>query len=289
MNILALVASASTEADANFIDSSEITELAKAIKMYGVIPVILAAMIIALGIFIIFTIRSNKKYTDTILQLFKDKDTNITNQNNILIEKITAIIDQKNKEVRTERNLVNIFMKLNYTLKEECHQVQEKLNCIRVGVYVCHNNTTTNTGLPFFKTSCISEWISKTHFNSGGVGAHTDLQLGIFYNLVKQTVEEGHCIIYDISEDKFTYNATVRKCMNNLGAASSIIVPIINDEDHHLGAITIEFSEPISKDTDLSDIINEGKRLAEKIAPLLDYSLYDEEVIENKNFKNNGG
>lgn len=274
MNVLTFIASASTETDAISINTSDITDLANAINRYGFIPIILSAMMLVIGLFIGYMIYTNKKYTNQLID-----------QNKTLMDKLQSITDQKNKETKTERNLVNIFMRLNYTLKEECHQVQEKLNCIRVGIYACHNNTTTNTGLPFFKTSCISEWISKTNLNPGGVGVHTDLQLGIFYNLVKQTVEDGSCIIYDIREDKFTYNATVKKCMAELGAISSIIIPIINDEDHHMGAITIEFAAPLSKEEDLTERITEGKLLAEKIYPLLDYSLYDEEVIENKNFR----
>lgn len=277
------------------INTADIDNLAGTIEKYGFIPVILAGMILVIGVFIGYIIYNNKKYTnqitdlfnkqiETTLELLKERDKNLTDQNNMLLEKITNITDEKTKEVKTERNLVNIFMRLNSILKDECHQVQEKFNAIRVGVYACHNNTTTNTGLPFFKISCISEWISKNNFNSGGIGVHTDLQLGIFYNLVKQIVEEGYCVIYNIQESKMIYNSMIRKYMNNLGAVSSIIVPIINDEDHHIGSVTIEFNEPINKDQDISSIITECKNLAEKIIPLLDYSLYDEDVIEDKNY-----
>ncbi len=260
------------------IDTDSIISLAEAMDRFGVLTVIIAAMVVCIGVFVVFVLSANKKKSDNLINLLKQESENTLKQNNVLLEKITELTEQQNKEAKTEKNLVNIFMKLNNTLKEECHDVQEKLDCARVGIYACHNGSKTNTGLPFFKTSCISEWVSRNHMITGGVGFHTDLQLGIFYNLVKKVFEQGYCVIRSLDEGKDEFeNVGAYKYLTTIGVESSVIVAIINSEDLHIGSVTMEFMTPLDNDDKIKMAIEEGKKLANKLVPLLDYSLYKDE------------
>ncbi len=281
-----LMSLASQEAD--IFSSNAITDMAKAIDQYGILTVILAGIMVAIGAIMWFIFKSSRKHSNDLsellkeqsqntLELLKEQNENTLKQNSILLDKITELTDQQHKEADTEKQLVNIFMRLNFTLKDECHQVQEKLDCMRVGVYACHNGSKTNTGLPFFKTSCVSEWISKKFLISGAIGFHTDLQLGIFYAIVKDVFENGYYIIKDIEASKAEL-PNAYKYLSGLGAKSSVIAAIMDTEGLHIGAVVIEFDKPLI-DEDVEHVLEEGKHLADKIAPLLDYSLYDKDDI----------
>lgn len=285
--ILHLLSLASSEA--NIFPQNTVTEMADAIDKYGALTVVLAGMMVAIGTVMWFIFRSNRKHSNDLsemlkeqnqntLDLLKEQNQNTLKQNSILLDKITELTDQQHKEADTEKKLVNIFMRLNFTLKDECHQVQEKLDCMRVGVYACHNGSKTNTGLPFFKTSCVSEWISKKFIVTGAIGFHTDLQLGIFYNIVKEVFEKGYFIIKDAENIKIEL-PTAYKYLSSLGARSSIIVAITDNAGLHIGAIAMEFNEILEDENRINEIVLEGKHLADKIAPLLDYSLYDQDDI----------
>lgn len=256
-----------------------IASLAEAMNKFGILTVIIAAMIVGIGALVFFIMNMNKKNRDNLNLLLKEQNENTIAQNNLLLEKITELTDQQYRDNNAEKNLINIFMKLNNTLKDECHNVQDRLDCTRVGIYACHNGSKTNTGLPFFKTSCVSEWISKKHLISGGVGAHTDLQLGIFYDLVKEVFEHGYYVIRNVEDPEFD-NVNAKKFITSLSVKSSIIVAITNSEDLHIGSVTIEFSHVLTDEEEIKEAIEEGKVLADKIVPLLDYSLYDENSIE---------
>lgn len=283
-----LMSSASSEADV--FSSNAITEIADAMDKYGILTVILAGMMVAIGVTMWFILKSNKKRSNDLsemlkeqnqntLELLKEQNENTLKQNSILLDKITELTDQQHKDANAEKKLVNIFMRLNFTLKDECHQVQEKLNCMRVGVYACHNGSKTNTGLPFFKTSCVSEWISKKYIINGAIGIHSDLQLGVFYNIVKEVFEKGYYVIKDAEGNKEEM-PNAYKYLSGLGAKSSVIIAIMDTDELHIGAVAIEFNEKLEDDERITEIVNEGRRLAEKIAPLLDYSLYDQDTID---------
>lgn len=256
------------------VDTTTITNLSEAMDKFGILTVVIAAMVVCIGIFVLYTLSTNKKKSDNLTNLLKEQNENTLKQNAVLLEKITELAEQHLKETETEKNLISIFMKLNDTLKDECHNVQTKLDCARVGIYACHNGSKTNTGLPFFKTSCISEWVSPKYLCSGGIGFHTDLQLGMFYTLVKEVFEHGYCIIKDIDQpDESEKNVNVYKYVTALGVSSSVIVAITNYEGLHIGSVTIEFKHPLDDEDKINFAIAEGKKLAEKIVPLLDYSL----------------
>lgn len=270
-----MILSASAETSESM-NPDSIISLAEAMNKFGILTVIIAAMVVCIGIFVVFVLTSNKKKSNNLMALLKEQSENTLKQNNLLLEKITELTEQQYKEAKTEKNLVNIFMKLNNTLKDECHNVQETLDCARVGIYACHNGSKTNTGLPFFKTSCISEWISNKYLITGGVRFHTDLQLGIFYDLVKEVFENGYCVIKDVNDSDESANRSAYKYLTALGVQSSVIVAVINSEDLHIGSVTMEFKHPLDNEDKIKAAVEEGKRLAEKIVPLLDYSLYED-------------
>ena len=285
-----IASSAATTADSNSFTVQSITDLSKAINEYGIVTVVLAAMLIGIAGMVLFTFKSNKKHTNNLTELFKqqnqttidllkEQNKNTIDQNELLLKRLTELTDKNKKETNTEKNLINIFMRLNFTLKDECHAIQEQLNCMRVGIYACHNGAKTNTGLPFFKASCISEWISKKFLMNSVMGLHYELQLGIFFNTLEKIFEKGYCVIKDINDVKGESNY---KYMNSMGISSSVIIAVLNNDDLNIGAITIEFDHVLTDEDNIDNIIKVGTELSKKIVPLLDYSLYDESDITSK-------
>lgn len=287
-NLLGLMTSASTEADV--FNANAITDLSNAMNKYGVVTVIIAAMVVAIGVFITYVLHHNKKQSNEIAkmlqqqneittEMLKKNNETIIDQNNLLIDKVVQLTEQQKKDETAERKLVDIFMRLNVALKEECHETQEILKCARVGVYACHNGAKTNTGLPFFKTTCVSEWVSKKYLMMGKVGTHTDLQMGMFYNLVSHVFVDGFYVIHDV-EELHTTEFNAYKYLAGTGAMSSVIVAIVNNDGNHMGSVVIEFDDVLDDENKVSEAIQAGKDLSEKIIPLLDYSLYTVDDIE---------
>ena len=278
-NYILFLSEAAEEAVSTTVDPNTITDMAEAIDKFGVGTVLIAAMICYISIFITCILASNRKKSNDLTKMLKEQNENTLKQNMLLLEKIT---EHQCKEINTEKNLVNIFMKLNNILKDECQDVQTKLDCERVGIYACHNGAKTNMGLPFFKTSCISEWMSAKTMMVSGIAVHNNLQLGIFYSLVKKVFEDGYCVIYNTGNNSSEFeNVSVSRYLNMLEIETSIIVPILNSDGLHIGAVSIEYKSKVSDEEAIKKAIENGRKLAHKIAPLLDYSLSGDDFINN--------
>ena len=292
--LLAEAASSSTSEDASSM-SSDIINIAKAINDYGFITVLMATLIVTICVVIIFIFRSNRRHTQNtanmfkeqnegILEMFQSQNKNIMDQNTLLLNKISELTEIHHQEVKTEKNLVPIFMKLNYALKDECHKIQDELDCMRVGVYACHNGAKTNTGLPFFKASCISEWVSGKYILASFMSVHAELPLGMFFNAIIELCHNGYTVIHDVDKESDIKPASTQY-LKAMKAKSSVIIGITNDDDINIGAVTIEFDKPIEDDSQIERIVNIGKELTSKLVPLLDYSMM--EINENNDNKSN--
>ena len=264
--------------------TDNIVDISKAMNDYGIITVIMAALIVGIACVVLFVFRSNKKHTDNMTKLFNDQNKqmlemlntqnkNTMDQNGLLLERISELNDHHHKEVKTERNLVQIFLRLNSALKDECHKVQESLDCMRVGVYACHNGSKTNTGLSFFKASCVSEWVSRKFLLTSVMGLHTELPLYLFFNAVNDVFTKGYTIIKDSEADKAAKPAS-STYMEKMGVKTSVIIGIVS-RDISIGSVTIEFDTIVDDEELLKKTVTIGKELSAKLAPLLDYSMLE--------------
>lgn len=259
-----------------------VEQMADMMSSYGIITVIMGAFLLIVLALVAYLIINDRKRSKSMMDLLDHQTTELEKRdkkNQELIEKLTIDREEKEKEEQTEKNLVAIFIKLNLVLKEECRILQEKLNCNRVGIYVYHNGSKSLSGLPFFKTTCISEWLTKKLLMKTKLHEHTDVPLGMFYNLVSGLFVDGHFIIKNRDDIKDTEPVTYER-LCQLCAKSSILISVKNKDESDIGCIVIEFDDILTSDEQVNKIIEDGKDLASKISLLLDYSLYSKDDIE---------
>jgi hypothetical protein len=278
--ILQLISTTTTEA-IDILDNDAVTEVAETINKYGVVAVVLAVFIcIVIGV-IGYVLLENKKSSKEIINMMKKQNEIINAQNETLIKKLTETESNKKNEEKVERGLVDIFIKLDMAIKDYCKELQEDLKCDRVAIYVCHNGSKSNMGLPFFKTTCISEWRSKSKLMRSNLIAHSDIPLGMYYNAVKKLFINGYYIIKDRDSLKASDTAAYEQLVV-LDSKSSIVVSIKAADGSQSGAVVVEFSEPIGDDVEkLNTYIEKIKELAEKTSPLLDFSKHENNALEN--------
>ena len=148
----------------------EIGLLSKYIQEYGPLIVILAIFLCIVFAIVMYLINTNKKSIQSNTEIA----TTVAKMLEEELKKNSKSSDQKHY---SERNIVNIFMELNKTLKTECEHTMKKSNSDRSAIYVFHNGTHASHGLPFFKLTCISETISKNSNANIKIGDHSSVPL----------------------------------------------------------------------------------------------------------------
>lgn len=264
------------------LNTDSVKQMADMMSSYGIITVIMATFLIIVLVLIAWLIVNDHKRSKSVMNLLDHQTTELEQRdkkNQELLERLTLEDAEKQKEEQTERNLVGIFIRLNLVLKEECRILQETLHCNRVGVYVYHNGTKSLSGLPFFKTTCISEWLTKKLLMKTKLHEHTDVPLGMFYNIVAGLFVDGYFIIKNRDDIKESEPVTYEK-LCELSSRSSVLIAIKSKDDKDIGCIVIEFNDNLETDEQVNNIIQSGKELSEKISLLLDYSLYSQDDIE---------
>ena len=174
--------------------------------------------------------------------------------------------------IRTEENLVEIFVKLNETIQESVVELRRCCDADRVSVYVFHNGSYSSHGLPFFKFTCINEKIKKYSGMTPKIHIHNGLPLSMYGGLIADIYRNGEIVCENIDtvreKSPILYGEFVDQ-----GVKSAIANAIYDANDNILGVILTEFVK--ERDIDglammKADILNTIKHLA----PVLSYASY---------------
>lgn len=175
----------------------QITSLAELIHKIGPVAVILAVFLILFLVIVMTLLKgfmnNQKKLQEQNEQLTQIMITTFENQKKLRDEEDESASIQKKKY--DERNMVGIFVELNRTFKMDCKQYAQALSCDRIAIYVFHNGSHSSHGLPFFKTTCVSEWIKP------GCGIPTHLMdsnavpLTVFDDIIDRLYTYGQVIV----------------------------------------------------------------------------------------------
>lgn len=219
------------------------------------------------------TVESTRKYIDNMsennsklldmIENLKSNPTNIHHYEDECIE-----VDGIKYE---EKNIMSIFIKLNYRLKQECKEVLESIGSDRTAIYLFHNGASSSHGLPFFKMSCISEYINNTCGSSTSkLKDHTNIPINLFDDMVEKLYHEGE---YVLSEDTCDSDQILYKVLLKNKKKNCIFCSIMDAEYRIMGFIVSEFSSTLLKE----DIIKykiKLKKLASRVSPILEFSNY---------------
>lgn len=247
--------------------ANQVDNLAGSINKYGASAVILGVFIVLVILLVIGMNNSNKKMIERLVDSNQSYYDTIQKQNAELMQKLMD--SEKNSKSYDEKDLASIFIKLNSILKIECRKVQTKLNADSLCIYVLHNGTVATHGLPFFKMSCICEWIRKGSGISSRLREHTGLPLTLFDKLICGLFNNGEYIIDSANIDESNLNMFITgpKVLNCFCSA------IYDNENKIMGFIAAEFSYDIQCDeTTLKKVKEQLWDLAALVKPVLDYS-----------------
>lgn len=190
---------------------------------------------------------------------------------------------ERNEEVFDEKNLMDLYMKLNTKLKEDCRDAMEILEADRTSIYAFHNGSQSTHGLPFFKFSCICEYIAKGSGSRSKMKIHNSIPLNLLDDVMNRLWAEGHYEYYPNSDDATDDNNFISKLLLQDKNKTCIFYTIYDMENKIIGFILSEFSKDHFTPEELKEKKKFLKLLAEKISPILEFSNY------HKNMKKDAG
>lgn len=255
--------------------TEEITTFAKLINDYG-LAIVLSA------VFLFIVIINNKKMQKNYSEMNKSREESnkilldsILNQNKLLTEQLKS--SNNTKEVvplYDEKNIVEIFVKLNEVLKTECQETSRETNSDRTAIYVFHNGTHSSHGLPFFKMSCVCEWINKGAASNTKLSEHTNMTLNLFEPIVSNLYKNGEFII-DSEKEKDPSNLLFIKSTK---IKKAIFIAIYDEDNNIMGFVANDYNKDIPLDIEI--VKEKMQTLCDKVKPVLEFSNYQEMAKE---------
>lgn len=235
------------------------------IHEYGSLIVILAVFLVVFLTIIGYILHTNKKSFDGQVELNEQIVTSILN--NYFKNNLNVIHGKK----YNEKNIVNIFMELNKTLKSACDRIMRKTNSDRTAIYVFHNGTHASHGLPFFKITCICETISKNSNTNVKISEHSSVPISMFdYIVTNLFYNSEHKInienTSDPSEIVFLKNTKIKECF---------FIPIYDDDNNMMGFVFNGYNT-IKENRNIETEKEYLVELARMAQPVIEYSKFQE-------------
>lgn len=185
---------------------------------------------------------NNKELTDQIALLQSQlNNLQCNNQNGVNPNAIKFTPER-------QENLMNVFLRINNSLKHTCRELLNEIDSDRVAFYLFHNGTHSTRGVPFLKTSCICEF-SKSGYNAYHlIQEHKDLPISFLGSLVSDLVEKREFVIY---KNDTIMDAFISRIILNEEDKTCLFCGIFDpDSGEVLGFITAEFNNVTKFDPD---------------------------------------
>lgn len=240
-------------------NGNQVEHYSKLLNDYGITVVILSVFIVLL--FLVVGI---------IIKVMMSSYKQIKKQQNDMIT--TILQNQEEAKIPTkEKNIIGTFIKINDSIKDALKTISKKVSADRLSVYVFHNGSYSSHGLPFFKTSCVSEIIRK----NCGIGRksleHSNLSLSIIDDSIKEMYKFGRIEVKNIEEIKVKF-PVLHHMLEETEIISATGVAIYDTENKMLGILIAEFI------TDQSEILDQVTNTLIKetklLSPVLEFSDY---------------
>ena len=204
--------------------------MAKLLSEYGPYIVILAVFLVIFLTIIVYILHANKKIIENEREMTNKLVTSFLND---YFSKNSKVLTNEEPKQYDEKNIVDIYMRLNKALKNACEETLKKTGSNRTAIYVFHNGSHASHGLPFFKMSCISEKVSKDSNVNIKMADHSAMPLSLFDSIVASLYNNSNYrIVIDKATDPgdliFLKGTKLKECF---------FVPIFDDEDNMMGFI----------------------------------------------------
>lgn len=246
--------------------SNEVSQYAELIDKYGIGIVIAAAFIvISLGVMFIM-LRSYLKSQRIIQQQQQAMFTAI-------LDNMSSSKVQEQNEKKEHKELIDTFVKINGMIRSTLENLSMQVGADRTSVYVFHNGTNSSHGLPFIKTSCLSEVMRRGTLVARKISIHQNLPLSTFDKSVIHLVTIQQDYIEDSSTDERF--PAINNLLTSSGVISAAFLALYDDENNMLGIMITEFTNKKTAE-DLDRILSIMKTESTKIIPVLDYADYQQ-------------
>lgn len=246
----------------------EIGDLALLLEKYGPIIIILSIFLVIFISLFIFMINTVKKYIETTQSMNAQLVTSLLNEH---FSKDNDINMEESNKSYDEKNIVNIYMKLNKSLKNACESILLKTSSNRTAIYVFHNGAQASHGLPFFKMSCISEKVSRDSKANIKMAEHSSMPLSLFDNIVSS--------LYDNNEYRIIRTQTTDPgdliFIKHTKLQDCFFVPIFDDDDNMMGFIFNGYNK-YDNNKDIEKEKEYLEDLATMAKPVIEFSKFQE-------------
>lgn len=258
----------------------DVSEVTKLLDQYGPVMTILAIFLVIFIALIFFVLKqqanANAKMREDNSELMK----NLLNTNREMLDNALKKIAPP-VSVATEPKVLNLmetYSKINESLKDNCRAYLDKTTADRIAIYLFHNGTHTTHGFPFFKFSCICEYITKGTLSR--MKDHLDFPINLMGDMVTLLMRQGE--YYEFSEASKNMTRPIDPMIYKLltSDSNSFIVCAIFDSDNNImGFILSEFNRSILNDTNIQIRKDIMADMAKSVSPILEFSEF------NKNYK----
>lgn len=247
-------------------------EVANTVNSFGVTVTIISVFIIiflAISFYIIKETNQINKATMDSNKLLIDE---ILSQNKVLIDKTRTITEGLDKFNDDEKGLMRKYIEINSNIRDICSKFIDSLDAERIAVYVFHNGSSSTHGLPFFKMSCISEYVSRG--NISRLETHLNIPLNLFDDTISLLYTKK---FYYISEsDLNANNLFICKLLPKNIIKSCALYAMYDSDNVIIGIVVAEYSVGIIEKNLLSERKKLLHELSSKIGPIIEYSEYND-------------
>lgn len=261
----------------NIIDDA--LKISDALNTYGYAIVLLSIFLIIFIIFIMVILKQNSNSQ----KMFQEQNQILLNQ--ILTNSNKQIQENEESKFNTfseerraydEKNIVTIFVKLNRIFKFECKKYLERIDCDRIGIYVFHNGTVTSHGLPFFKVSCICEWIKRGTAICSHINDTNGIPLNLFDDIIDNLYTKGIVLVCnDPTNQDSAFIKSDSFYLDTDDVEFAMFVPIYDKNDNILAMVLAEYRHMVDKEF-MDEYLDELKELCRSIKPVLEFSEYQD-------------
>lgn len=243
-----------------------------------ILPLILLVAICTLltlitVIIVFFNRKSMEKFSTSINNNYTNYKNELKEQNDTLVKQLLQQVsgqDNTKDNNSNGKSLMNVFIKLRESIKENCVNTMNQIGAARIAIYLFHNGVHSTHGIDFFKMSCMCEKVTIGSGIRERMIEHTNIPINLFDEMIEKLLHNNRYIIMNneeiqdnnhkifISADKIRYTQ---------------LVTIYDINNNMLGFVAVEMDRPFSKDeADKEKEILDS--LVKQLVPVLSYSDY---------------
>lgn len=251
----------------------EVGSLAKMIYEYGPVVVIISVFLMLFIVILFYLIRQQQASQESIMTEHKALiQTLLENQ----VKQQQQSFKNSNEEDKSSESndIVRQHLKISNAIRVETSTYVALLKSSRIAVYALHNGTSSLSGLPFLKFSCVSEYVLKP--TDSRIRQHTNFPINFMCDLIEDLCEKRDIIYYDEKNLARPSNKILVDMILSKSENKYIFRGIFDSSLNLIAFVVCEFElENLNPDNykEKSELID---KLISKLAPILEYSNFSD-------------